>query len=170
VGAGKTGMDACLWLLDRGVDPDAICWIVPQDAWLLDRALIQPDDRFFEASVGALATQMEAAAEAKSIADLFLRLETAGTLLRLDPNVTPTAYRCATVNQSEPQKLRQIRNVVRMGRVKAFEPDRIVLDRGEIATGGDVLHVDCSAKGVAPRPVRPVFDGRSITVQIVRAC
>ena len=170
VGAGKTGMDACLWLIDRGVDPEAICWIMPQDAWLFDRALAQPDGRFFETTVGGLATQMEAAAEAKSIADLFLRLETAGSLLRLDPNVAPTAYRCATVNQSELQKLRQICNVVRRGRVQAIEHDRIVLDRGEIATGGDVLHVDCSAKGVAPRPMRPVFDGRSITVQFVRTC
>ena len=170
VGAGKTGMDACLWLLDRGVDPEAICWIMPQDAWLLDRALTQPDGKFFEAAVGGLAAQMEAAAEAKSIADLFLRLEAAGTLLRLDPSVMPTAYRCATVNQSELRQLRRIRNVVRLGRVKAIEPDRIVLDRGEIATGGDVLHVDCSAKGVAPRPRRPIFEGRQITLQFVRTC
>ena len=29
IGAGKTGIDACLWLLDKGVDPDRIRWIMP---------------------------------------------------------------------------------------------------------------------------------------------
>ncbi len=42
IGAGKTGMDACLWLLAQGVDPDSIRWIMPRDSWLLNRANIQP--------------------------------------------------------------------------------------------------------------------------------
>ena len=29
VGGGKTGIDACLWLLEHGTDPDAITWIMP---------------------------------------------------------------------------------------------------------------------------------------------
>ncbi|MGH3370556.1 MAG: NAD(P)-binding protein, partial [Nocardioidaceae bacterium] len=28
-GSGKTATDACIWLLARGVDPDAICWVRP---------------------------------------------------------------------------------------------------------------------------------------------
>src|ERR1700730_14494884 len=36
VGAGKTGMDACLWLLRHGVDADRLTWIMPRDSWLLD--------------------------------------------------------------------------------------------------------------------------------------
>ena len=38
LGAGKTAMDACTWLLENGVDPDRIRWVRPRDAWLLDRA------------------------------------------------------------------------------------------------------------------------------------
>jgi hypothetical protein len=30
VGAGKTGMNACIWLLEQGVDPDHIRWIMPR--------------------------------------------------------------------------------------------------------------------------------------------
>lgn len=30
IGAGKTGMDACIWLLDNGADPDSIRWIMPR--------------------------------------------------------------------------------------------------------------------------------------------
>jgi len=170
VGAGKTGIDACLWLLDQGIDPDAICWIMPQDAWLLNRAFSQPGDAFFEMVVNGLAAQMEAAAAAESREDLFAWLEAQEALLRLDPGVAPTAYRCASVNQWELQQLRKIKNVVRLGRVKSIDSRQIVLDRGQIATSGSAMHVDCSAKGVAPRPVRPIFEGDRITVQFVRTC
>lgn len=30
VGSGKTATDTCVWLLGRGVDPDAICWVRPR--------------------------------------------------------------------------------------------------------------------------------------------
>ena len=30
-GSGKTATDACIWLLDNGVDPGAICWVRPRD-------------------------------------------------------------------------------------------------------------------------------------------
>lgn len=170
IGAGKTGMDACLWLLDAGVDPDRIAWIMPRDAWLLDRATIQPTAEFFEQTVGGFAAQLEAAALATSIDDLFERLESSGQLMRLDPNVRPTMYRCATVSQAELQQLRSIKNVVRMGRVRAITPAAITLDSGSMPTDGDTLHIDCTADGLARRPVVPVFDGDRITLQNVRTC
>ena len=37
VGSGKTATDACIWLLARGVDPDAICWVRPREPWMLSR-------------------------------------------------------------------------------------------------------------------------------------
>ena len=43
VGSGKTATDACTWLLGNGVEPDAICWVRPRDAWMLNRARVQPD-------------------------------------------------------------------------------------------------------------------------------
>ncbi|MEM1434408.1 MAG: hypothetical protein AAGG11_10165 [Pseudomonadota bacterium] len=42
IGAGKTAMDAVLWLLAREVDPDEISWITPRDSWLLYRETTQP--------------------------------------------------------------------------------------------------------------------------------
>ena len=42
VGAGKTGMDACIWLIENGANPDRIRWIMPRDYWMLDRAGVQP--------------------------------------------------------------------------------------------------------------------------------
>ena len=119
IGAGKTAMDACSWLLDNGVKPDAIRWIRPRDAWMLDRAHAQPLD-LVTAIVDDVAAQLEAAAEAESAGDLFARLEANGHLIRLDKRVEPTMYRCATVSTSELEQLRSIENVVRRGRVRAI--------------------------------------------------
>ena len=86
IGAGKTGMDACVWLLDNGADPDRITWIVPRDSWVLNRANLQPGDEFFAAFCKSLADQVEAVALADSVDDVFARLEAAGELRRIDPD------------------------------------------------------------------------------------
>ena len=112
IGAGKTGIDACLWLLAHGVEPDAIRWVMPRDAWLLDRAQFQSGQP--ESALRIAVEQMETAAAATSLADLFARLETGGHLLRLDAGIEPTLYRCATVTQAELEQLRRIRHVVRL--------------------------------------------------------
>lgn len=169
VGAGKTGMDACLWLLANGVDPDAISWIMPRDSWLLDRANIQPHE-LCARSLMSGALQMEAIAGAVSIADLFARANASGVLLRLDENVRPTMYRCATVTQAELAQLRRIRNVVRRGRVKRITQSAIELEQGSVPSDSGKLYVDCSADGLEKRPVAPVFDGAQITLQTVRSC
>jgi hypothetical protein len=170
VGAGKTAIDSCLWLLDNGVDPDSITWIMPRDAWYLDRGNIQPGDDFAAAAIGAFAGQFVAAAEATSIDDLFERLEACGALLRLHDGVEPTMYRCATVTKRELDQLRTISDVVRMGHVQSIGTDEIALDGGTIPTDARAVHVDCSADGLARRPPVPVFDGDHLTLQAVRTC
>lgn len=79
-------------------------------------------------------------------------------------------YHCATVSQAELAQLRRIQNVVRLGRVQHIEPDRIVLDQGSIPTDVGVLHIDCSASAIEPKPAVPVFEGPQITLQTVRGC
>lgn len=170
IGAGKTGIDACLWLLAMGVDPDDIRWIMPRDSWMLDRANIQPVAEFFERTAGGFALQLEASAQARTIDDLFVRLEHSGQLLRLDPGVPPTMYRCATVTVAELEQLRRIKAIVRMGRVRSLGVDEIMLDDGAIGTSVDVLHIDCTADGLEQRPAVPVFEGDRITLQSVRTC
>lgn len=170
IGAGKTGMDACLWLLANGVEPDDIKWIMPRDPWMLDRANIQPGPEFADSTLGYFAGKREAAASATSIDDLFERLQEEGLLLRLDPTVRPTMYRCATVSLQELGQLRRIENIVRLGHAQTIERDEIVLDDGTIPTTPDTLHVDCTANGLERRPVVPIFDGDRITLQNLRLC
>ena len=53
----------------------------PRDPWLLNRAVVQPDPANF---LGMAADTMVAAEQAASADDLFLRLEDAGIMLRID--------------------------------------------------------------------------------------
>ena len=170
IGAGKTGMDACIWLLENGADPDRIRWIVPRDSWILDRANFQPGDDFFAAFCKSIADQAEAVALADSAEDVFSRLEAAGELRRLDPSVAPEAYHCAILSDREVAGLRRIEGVIRLGRVTAIDADEIRLEHGAISTGPSTLHIDCSAAGIPTHPSTAVFAGDRITIQWVRTC
>ena len=64
--------------------------------------------------------------------------------------------------------LRQIEDVVRLGRVLRVDADRIVLERGETTTSTDVLHVDCTALGLRDAPATPIFTPERIVLQQVR--
>ncbi|MBV8860417.1 MAG: NAD(P)/FAD-dependent oxidoreductase, partial [Mycobacterium sp.] len=170
VGAGKTGVDACLWLLRQGIPPERLTWIMPRDAWLLNRENIQPGaqflDRFRTGFTGRLAA-IEAATDAQ---DLFDRLEACGNLLRLDQTVRPRMYRCATVSRAELQQLQRITDIVRMGRVDRIEHGKVVLADGAVPVDDSPLYIDCSADGLERRPPTAVFDGDRITLQSVRGC
>ena len=169
IGSGKTGMDACTWLLGQGVTADMIRWVMPRDAWWIDRAGAQFTEDFFANSVTNIAGQMEALGEASSIDDLFVRLEACGGLLRLDPAVQPTMFHGATVARSELEQLRTIKDIVRLGRVKHIAADRIDLERGSVPAKADVLYVDCSAAGFARRKPEPVFQDKRIALQMLKS-
>ncbi len=170
IGAGKTGIDACLWLLRNGIPPERLIWIMPRDSWLMDRANIQPGPQFLERFQGGFAQRLVAIEAATDVADLFERLEDCGNLLRLDPAVQPSMYRCANVTKTELEQLRRIGDVVRLGRVRSIEPGKVVLDDGEITVEGSALYVDCSADGLEKRPAATVFHGDRITLQSIRGC
>lgn len=170
VGAGKTGMDACLFLLAHGASPDAITWIVPRDSWMLDRANIQPPGKADGGTVEIFDRQFAPIAQATDIGDVFERMDATGQLLRLDPHVKPTMYRCATVTRAELEQLRRIDDIVRLGHVERIERDRIVLEHGTVPTSRRALHVHCASDGLARRPPSAVFDGPTITPQPLRTC
>jgi len=170
VGAGKTGIDTCLWLLAQGIPPERLAWIMPRDSWLLDRATIQPGPLFADTIKANFTAQLEAIRDAASIDDLFGRLEAGGVLLRMDLAVRPTMYRCATVTRAELEQLRRITGIVRMGHVQRVERDGCVLDGGEMAVDGSTLYVDCTADGAEKVPATTVFENGRITLQSVRGC
>ncbi len=167
IGAGKTALDACTWLLDGGVAPGDIQWIKPREAWFFNRQYLQGGELVGTAFEG-LSLQIEAAAHATSPDDLFARLEATAQLLRIDPSVQPTMFRGPTISVAEVEQLRRIDRVVRLGKVRRIEPDRIVLDGGTIPTSPRQLHVHCAAEGLNPAPEIPIFAAERITLQSIR--
>jgi hypothetical protein len=170
IGAGKTAMDTCVWLLRHGVAPQRLTWIKPRESWLLNRANVQPGPRFAKQVLADVSAQLKAVDQADSVDDLFARLAAAGSLLRIDESIDPQMYRCAIVSHAELEQLRRVDDVVRLGHVQAIEPGRVVLDGGTVAIPESALYIDCTAVGLGRGEVTDVFDGARITLQTVRTC
>jgi hypothetical protein len=166
IGAGKTAMDTCNWLLDAGVDPGRIRWVRPRDGWFLNRAYMQPLD-FVGRYMQLQARWVAGAAECDGATDFWRRLEADDIALRIDPKMEPRVFRGATISTLELDALRSIENVVRLGRVRRIGRNRISLDEGELAGEPDEVYVDCTAEGLQPRPARPVYAPDRITMQYV---
>ena len=167
VGAGKTAIDAVLFLLKNDLNPEKISWIMPRDSWILDRAQIQPT---LESIGTTLATQIIPGSQSDNIDDFFDKISKAGGLLRIDDNIKPTMYRCSTVTKAELEQLKRVKNIIRKGRVKSIGDAEIILEQGSIATTLETLHIDCAGDGLARRPPTPIFKGQKITLQSVRTC
>ena len=166
IGAGKTAMDTCNWLLDAGVDPNRIRWIRPRDGWFLNRAFMQPLElvaSYMELQAG----WVENAAACDDATDFVHRLEAAGLMVRIDEEVEPGVFRGATISLLELDALRRIENVVRSGRIRRIGTQSIVFDDSVLPTEGQQVYVDCTAEGVRPVAPRPVFDDDRITAQYV---
>jgi NAD(P)-binding Rossmann-like domain len=168
VGAGKTAMDAGVWLINAGAPPESIQWVVPRDSWLVNRITTQPGAEFFNEAIGGQADQMQAFAEATSTDDLFLRLEACGAVLRIHRDQTPTMFHLATIAPGEAEVLRRITGVIRLGRVQRLAADHMLLDRGRVPVDADTLFIDCTASAVEPRPLQPIFQDHRIVLQLVR--
>ncbi|HEX7322195.1 MAG TPA: NAD(P)/FAD-dependent oxidoreductase [Mycobacterium sp.] len=165
IGAGKTAIDSILFLLNRGVSPRRVQWIVPNDAWLFNRAAVRPGR-----ALESLVWVVRDIADAADVDEVFLRLERQGVVWRVDTDVLPTKWRCAIVDGMELAGLRRISDVVRMGRVQRVGRDQIHLDRGTVDAAEDSLFIDCTANGLAKVDARPLFSPGRITLQSVFMC
>lgn len=166
VGSGKTATDAIVWLLDNGVTPDKIVWVRPRDPWMLNRAVVQPDP---VVALTLSADTMAAAADADSLEDMFLRLEAAGVMLRIDPGVTPTMAKAPTLGLWELELLRTVENVVRLGHIKSVSQDEIVLERGSVRLPPGSVVVHCAASGLQYPPLVPIWGKDKIRLQTIRS-
>jgi hypothetical protein len=166
IGAGKTAMDTCNWLLDEGVDAGLIRWIRPRDGWMFNRAFFQP-----LAQVGSYmqlqARFVEAAAKAVTGSEFAHHMEAGDVLVRIDRDREPEVFRGPTISIAELEALREIGDVVRLGRVLRIDRDEITLAEGTIATDPGRVYVDCTAAGVPPTQPRPIFEPGRITLQYV---
>ncbi|KAH8768170.1 pyridine nucleotide-disulfide oxidoreductase-domain-containing protein [Diaporthe sp. PMI_573] len=170
IGAGKTGIDACLWLLANGINPDSITWIMPRDSFLFDRTSLQPGEQFAENFRAGQKAFIDSVMAASSVDDLLRRLVACQQLLQLDDSVWPTMFRCATVSLAELEQLKKIKNIIRQGHVIRISRNEVLLQKGSYTPNPDSLFVDCSADGLAKRDATAVFQDDKIRLQPVRMC
>ena len=163
VGAGKTGLDALLYLLDQGVQPASLRWVVSNDCWYLNRDALGKDG-----GVGG-PKACQGVIEAKNLQEIYKNYEQLGLVMRVDPDLEPTKFRAGTVSDTEIAKIRTVRDILRKGRVQRITVDKIVFEDGEEeAAEPDTLYVDCSASGTSFRPLEPIFQGGKIVLQMVQ--
>ena len=165
IGNGKTGMDAILYLLNKGVSQNNIHWICPNQAWLFHREDLQ---------VGKVAAvvleQADILRTTKNVDEFFLAMEKNAGIIRLDKNKLPKKWRCATVSTPELEQLRQIKNLIQKGRVTKITKEKIVLQKGTTSYTGKALFVDCSANGLSKEKKVPFFSEGKITLQPILFC
>jgi len=101
--------------------------------------------------------------------DLFLRLEDAGIMLRIDRGVTPTMAKAPTLGTWELELLRSIDNVVRRGHLVTARRGRLDFADGSVAVADDALVVNCAADGLKMPPLVPIWGPEAITLQPIRA-
>lgn len=167
VGAGKTGVDACLYLLDRGIGSDHITWIMPRDAYYFSREAFQPTVEATKIFNASLVMSVMAASSAE---DVVTQLIAHKGLHILHEEVRPTMFHCATISQLELQALKGIKSVVRKGRVTRITPSEVTLEQGSYSPTPDSLYIDCSAGAIPRLPAVPTFGLGSIVLQPIRMC
>ena len=166
IGAGKTGIDALLHLMDRNVDVKKIVWIVSNDCWYFNRDLFIKLKHLLKLFPSLIDTQIAA----KDVNEVYRGLEEVGYFLRITKDIWPAKMRAATVSTKEMEQLRRIPNIIRFGRIDRIENDAIVFKQGDtIPTDSDTLHIDCSAAGTNFPPVKEkIFDGNHINLLMVQ--
>ena len=144
LGAGKTGCDAVLELLARGVAPARIRWIVSRDVWFFVRDVMWQHNNSFEDTARFLRLFLDGT----SVRETFLAIERAGFLARLDPDGPfPEVCKAPIVTREEVERLRTIKDVVRRGRVVSIGDSEVILERGSLPFAASrTVFVDCMAE------------------------
>ncbi|KAK4498587.1 hypothetical protein PRZ48_011245 [Zasmidium cellare] len=168
LGAGKTGIDTCLWLLERGVDPQRIRWIYPGEYWYFNRAKFQGLLEFFVDSFTTLVDMYEGIGKATNARELALANEKAGVWLRLDPSIEPQQFHAATLAPREVEELRRLPDIVRKGHVTKIDAKQITLTNGTVDAKPNTLYIDCTASCLPDKPSVPVFQPGKIVPQMIR--
>ncbi len=168
LGAGKTAMDTVIWLIQAGVDPDAISWVRPRESWLWNREHVQPGEDFFEAVMDMQIAMLEAAERAEDSADMMRILGAEDYFLRIDPDIEPEMFHYAVISRGEIDVLRKVSRVIRNGRVIAIERGLLRFADSEVSVPENSLFIDCTARAVPFSVMEksgPIFRGDTIVLQ-----
>ena len=87
-----------MWLLEQGVAPEQISWVMPRDSWIVNRVTTQNGPEFFDEAIGGALRQLQALAEqAKTLTTCFSGSKPPGKCCALIPR---SRRACATLPPS----------------------------------------------------------------------
>jgi len=111
LGAGKTGMDAVVYLQRKmKIDPSNIAWVIPNDVWMFDGgAGGNPYD--WPKFMAKYNNDMDKASFA---------MEEKGLFVRLDKTITPKRFRFPLIQRDEFKLLQKVKTLIRRGRATAI--------------------------------------------------
>mmetsp|Transcript_98885 Transcript_98885/g.200674 ORF Transcript_98885/g.200674 Transcript_98885/m.200674 type:complete len:587 (-) Transcript_98885:49-1809(-) len=152
IGAGKSGVDALIYLMDDGkVHPDQITWVVSRPVWYLMRDGISPDPkpgtRFWKQVVKVF---IEPLCHGNSAVDVFTLMEKSGVVQRVDPDDGhfPQIFKSPVIDYSELKKLRSLKNIVsNKGRITSITSTEMIFEDGSHSvpvSPTDTIFVDCT--------------------------
>ena len=99
---------------------------------------------------------------------ILYRLEKNGIWMRLDKNIVPTRFRYATMTKAEVEKLKNVKNVIRKGRIASINTERVKFESGEeMNLPEDTVVVDCARNSTKFPQDKKVFDGDKINLQFI---
>ena len=190
IGAGKTGMDAIVYLLtNRHIAPANILWMVPHDPWITARENIGNCMEFLHDATQLSQQQNKDLQSNEIVQRTFQLWEQQGKMYRLfnDTTALPTKFNDATLSKNELEIIRSLppQQVIRgQGRVTRIDSETgaLVMQNGSSVTlpwtasnaFANTTYVHCSAgafnytKQIGLQP-KPVFDAAKqiITLQDV---
>jgi hypothetical protein len=178
IGAGRTGIDAVLWLLSMGVNPSMLQWVVPRDMWCFCREAMTP-----ESFVDTNLSFWNATMQAKSDEALCTEIERLGIWCHiLDDEQAPInstsvrknlkdtmAFHGVQVSKEELASLRQVTDIVRFGHVVKLHAEELECENGSVPEAPGTLYIDCTSSWIreAREPV-PIFQEKKIVLQIIQ--
>lgn len=169
VGAGKTGIDTCLWLLGHGVEPDRLTWIMPATPGCWTARPCSPA-RYSPRRSRPVSPRNCAPSTTRRRCRTF-RAPRGGRAAAADrsgdpPRHVPLRHRHPARTRAAATNHRHRADGASAGHRGRHDGPR----RGSIAVSGRELYLDCTADGAEKRPATPIFEGGRITLQSVRGC
>ncbi|WP_324828539.1 hypothetical protein [Qipengyuania zhejiangensis] len=168
MGAGKTACDVGVWLRQMGVPASMISWVRPRETWFFNRASLQPGPENMARAIDFPASQMRAAGQAASGAEIFRMMEADGHMLRIDPQTEPTKFHFPVISQGEVDLLAEIEDVIRIGRVERVEPGVLHGVDGTASVPRNALFIDCTATAAPRGTVEPLWQDDTIVPQLMQ--
>ncbi|KAI9006461.1 pyridine nucleotide-disulfide oxidoreductase-domain-containing protein [Hyaloraphidium curvatum] len=169
LGGGKTGMDCIVWMIERGVSPKDITWVIPRDFYAVNRDATQVGQNR-EMSARLSRAQRTAIDSAKSFDEALKNCLDCGYLLKLASATNLTAMHGAVISRGELALLDQVTDVERRGRVASIDAGGFTLTNGvRREMPANTIYVDCAAATVKAKPQVPIWQDGKIVIPFLTA-